>query len=153
MQTFLSQWLAIRCFSRSSADSSVCLVLSVIADESFWAVAVMFVIPSCCFLSLQTIAQIITSRLFREVENVIQINRTSKRPLEQVMSMIVPRKQLQLSALVSQLLQSKPPKKFPEEERCGLWNFKHLSHSVVIVCWFLRWTVAALLLRFLFWLP
>ncbi|CAD7694803.1 unnamed protein product, partial [Ostreobium quekettii] len=65
-----------------------------------------------------TIGQIITSRLFREVESIVQINRSGRPPpIQQMINFIGPRKQLQLSALVAQLLQSKAPKKFPEEER------------------------------------
>ncbi|CAD7697303.1 unnamed protein product [Ostreobium quekettii] len=76
------------------------------------------VLPNGLPFKRNTIGQLITSRLFKEVENIVQINRTARPPaMQAIFSMMGPRKQLQLSALVAQLLQSKAPRKFPEEER------------------------------------
>ena len=51
------------------------------------------------------------------MEKVCKTRQLRQRTMEQMMFMMQPRKQLQLSALVSQLLTPKPPKKFPDEER------------------------------------
>lgn len=53
----------------------------------------------------------------RQMEKVCKTKNLSTRTLNDMLSLMQPRKQLQLSALVSQLLAPKPPKKFPDEER------------------------------------
>lgn len=68
-------------------------------------------------MKIKAIYQLISSRMYREMDKVCKTRRMGQNTIRRMMFMMHPRKQLQLVALVSQLLAPKPPKKFPEEEK------------------------------------
>eukprot|EP00210_Caulerpa_lentillifera_P001917 g1844.t1 len=74
------------------------------------------VLPNGVMFKKQAIFQVIASHMSGQIEKVCKTRLLQRRTMEQMMFMMQPRKQLQISALTAQLLTPKPPKKFPDEE-------------------------------------
>ncbi|GMH32517.1 hypothetical protein BSKO_00351 [Bryopsis sp. KO-2023] len=64
----------------------------------------------------QALYHLMSSMMYGEIEKICKTKGYNADNMRSIMAMM-PRRQLQLTALVSQLLSSKTPKKYPEEER------------------------------------
>lgn len=81
--------------------------------------------------SLQALYHLISSKMFGDIEKICNTRQMRRRTVFDMMRMVQPRRQLQLTALVSQLLTSRSPKKYQEEERCLYGSSIMLMYHVV----------------------